>query len=202
MAPGERVIHFPKDVSLGTLATRAWDAPEDAPWKKLGDATGDITLEAGQVASLRVMSSKDLEGLAQLEHADLNRLELIGDSITDEVMESIKGLTSIQDLSVLATNFKPKSLMILRRFIYLERLTANGLDLSNANLEMMGTLTNLKYLDLRDTGVMDSGVVNLAKLVNLKRLRLDPTNITKVGLLVLETTLKDCEITPTSDTAP
>lgn len=61
-------------------------------------------------------------------------------------------------------------------------LNLDGTEITDAGLERLRGLKNLKTLSLRSTNVTDDGLRNLSAMTKLKRLMLDKTDVTSAGM--------------------
>ncbi len=91
-------------------------------------------------------------------------------SDTDVALESLKGLTQLQELWLDETNT------------------------TDAGLERLRGLSQLQELYLSNTQVSDAGLPNLKGLTNLRILVLGGTKVTDTGVKKLQQALPDCKI--------
>jgi thiol-disulfide isomerase/thioredoxin len=102
VSPGERIIGFPTDVSMGELSVRDWGSRYKEDWTFLGEARGEVTVPAGKELQLKVAPdySGDFSPLAKLGPSDLQSLVLDNTKVVDEDLAYVKGLTSLRSLSI------------------------------------------------------------------------------------------------------
>jgi len=73
---------------------------------------------------------------------------------------------------------------------------------SDEDLREIGQLSRLRWLDLSDSAVTDTGLVHLEHLTRLNWLGLDRTQVTEEGVSRLQTALPETEISHQSGAAP
>ncbi len=167
---GQRVLHFPKDRSLGTLKIQDSGLKrqiktfhywiDGANWYEhaeyLGAAKGDVIIPAGKRVALFISPSawKDLSPLTRLKKDDLYFLCIKGSYSGgprpgDACMNHIAHLTGLKQLEILYTNITTKGIRQIDKMKSLESLTiANKLD--DAGLEVISKLPSLKNLYIRN----------------------------------------------------
>ena len=159
-------------------------------------------------------------GLSRLELSrSLKVLDLSSTSITDHASTNLSRLVGLTELSLADTEFSDRGLARLEGLEKLESLdlaglaiTANGLTAAlprftalrhvnlaetwivNADLRVLGTVKNLDSLSLRDTVISDRGVPAILALKSLKKLWIERTRISEMGLQKLKKGLPGCEV--------
>ena len=132
-APGERVLHFPPDRSLGRLqayrgsVADPYDHPatyENAPhpWEFLAEARGDVAVPADKLVRLDVgmKNLKDIPHLKRLKPDDLDRL-VIGSKVTDRGLSHLRSMKKL-DLLCVFGDFTDEGLRHLEQLRSLEHL--------------------------------------------------------------------------------
>ena len=159
-------------------------------------------------------------GLAPLEVSrSLRGLDLSNTAITDHASLNLSRLVGLTELSLADTEFSDRGLSRLEGLVKLESLDLAGLPITadglaaalprlpalrhlnlsetwivNDDLRLLATAKNLSSLSLRDTVVGDRGVLVISKLKGLKRLWIERTRITPMGLEQLKKALPECEV--------
>ena len=206
MEPGKaRVVHFPKDRSLGKLeiqddnAVREltywfhWTGIKGPKWEYLGQAKGDVHVPAGKRLSLFVNKTawRDLSALSKLRPDDLYRLYLPAittdrEKPDDKCMPHIAHLTGLRNLALDRTNITDKGLKHITNLPSLEYL---GLPyrVTNKGMADVAKLTSLKglYFPPMSSRVTDAGLRHLAKLTSLEELYLRGERVGDAGLKYL-----------------
>jgi len=169
-----RIVHFPKDRSLGTLYVRDSDIEGRKSWegwKELGQARGEISVPEGKELRL-VVREKTFENLADLSVLganDIQDLTVNCRNLQDADMVHLKGLTGLQSLTLSSG-----------RSSYTCPMTGEGL----VHLKGMSSLRNLSILF---TMINDESLAHLKYLTNLDRLSiLNTEEINGVGLAYLK----------------
>jgi hypothetical protein len=125
-----------------------------------------------------------LKGLASLE-----TLSLYLPRVTDAGLVHLKGLASLQVLNLSATQVTDAGLVQLRGLTNLTRLDLAYTKITDAGLVHVEGLTNLTTLGLGYTGITDTGLESLTALRNLRTLYLTNTEVTGAGVKALRTVL-------------
>ncbi|MFC1676540.1 redoxin domain-containing protein [Planctomycetota bacterium] len=202
-----RVLHFPKDRSIGMLKIQGADTVRriedfyhsigktdwwNSDWEYLGEAMGDVTIPKGKRLALFVSKAawRDLSPLSKLDPNDLYMLRLPGsmsESIKpdDRCMQHIAGLTGLKVLVLHWTNIGSKGLQHLKNFKKLERLYLPDRT-TNKGLSYIAELPSLKGLYFKGNRVTNVGLKYLAKLSSLEELELGGSqHISDAGLIHL-----------------
>ena len=117
-------------------------------------------------------------------------------AVTDDGLEFLKGLTSLQRLNLSDTKVTDAGLEYLKGLTSLQTLYLNDTKVTDTGLEHLKGLTNLQTLGLNDTQVTDEGLEYLKGLTSLQDLRLHRTRVTDDGVMKLQQALTNCKITP------
>ncbi len=197
-----RIVHFPKDRSLGKLEIQDADAVRELnywfhwtgikgpQWEDHGQAKGDVRVPAGKRLSLIVNKTawRDLSALSKLRPDDLYRLYLPAISTDrvkpdDRCMPHIAHLTGLKSLVLDQTNITDKGLKYITNLSSLEylgvpyRVTNKGM----ADVVKLPSLKGL-YFPLMSSRVTDAGLRHLAKLISLEELYLNGERMGDAGL--------------------
>ncbi len=187
----ERIVHFPKERSLGRLmfqdadAVRNiqtfyyWTGAGDSDWEYLAEARGDVKVPADNRLSLSIDRNawKDLSSLINFGSEDLYMLSFGGvenDSRwlpDDRCMPHVAHLTGLKILMLGNTNISASGLKLLENLNLLERLSAPR-RLTNAGLAEVARLSSLKALYINDHSLTNIGLAHLARLELLEELDL------------------------------
>ncbi len=204
MEAGEaRIVHFPKDRSLGKLeiqdadAVRKltywfhWTGIAGPQWEYLGQAQGDVRVPAGKRLSLFVNKTawRDLSALSKLRPDDLYRLYLPAIPLTDRVkpddkcMPYIAHLTGLKSLALDRTDITDKGLKYITNLSSLEylgipyRITDKGM----AHIAELPSIKGL-YFPRESRAVTNAGLRHLARLTSLEELYLSGERMGDAGL--------------------
>ena len=177
----ERVVHFPKEVSLGLLHIRGQGSKQE--WTALGEALGEVTVPAGKELWLLVRDKQALTQLQVLYSGDLEVLSISEFTVTDAGLVHVGNLTSLQELWLVGTAVTDAGLVHLGNLTSLQRLWLTRTAVTDAGLVHVGNLTSLQELRLDDTAVTDAGLVHVGNLTSLQELSLDRTAVTDAGLV-------------------
>lgn len=126
------------------------------------------------------------DGLARLKDlAGLEFLGIISNKLTDRALAHISGLRKLKSLRLDDSRISDKGLRKLKEdhvLDGLEFLVLSGTKITDAGLEHLDGLGNLKSLYLRDTQVTDRGLEQLSRLPRLEKLILSNTRVSDAGL--------------------
>ncbi len=183
VAAATKVLHFPRDLSLGVLSVEdrtpgseysqhnfdpslpwAMDArllDLDTAWRPLGVARGEVTVLAGQDLALRI----------QLK---ARPSELIHPNLRDRCFADPEDLTGLSGL-------EPNDLGMLFVSSLGERTYAD-----ERVIKPLSRFTGLKMLRLSRTGVTDKGMEYLRSLRSLRSLQLTEPRVGDAGLAALK----------------
>jgi Leucine-rich repeat (LRR) protein len=199
-ALGSRVLHFPKDRSVGTLsiqdenATRQIEAcfywVDGTQREEIGPAIGDVAIPAGKRVQLMVSDegSQDMSFLAALGPDDLYELGFGGLTAlgarfagADAGLKHASHLTGVRVLGlrlapITAAGFKHLSKMQSVERIYMP-MRAN-----NSTLKPLRMFPKLKAVYLESPQITDAGLPDLESLDNLEELELATDRLTGAGL--------------------
>jgi len=198
-----RIIHFPKDRSLGKLEVQDIGVQRHVDvhlrfgigpdWKYLGEATGDVIVPAGKRLALQLSPHewRDLAPLAQLRADDLYMVTLqLADGVkaNDKCMPYLAQLTGLKVLGLEFTNITNRGLRFIQQMQSLEVVSLPP-GITNAGLAPLTKLRSLEVLYLSGDRITDAGLSKLAQATPLKDvyLRFGPDArlacLTKLGTL-------------------
>lgn len=201
----ERVIHFPKERSLGRLMigeerNNARSHPfgypfEEIRWEYFGQAKGDITIPAGKRVRLILYSwtwknPGNLLALKELQQDDIYSLTLSprwskGPNPTDKCMPYVSYLTGLRTLDLSDARITSQGLEYLTEIKSLERLRLPT-GLKDTDMIQIGKLTPLKVLYLESNNyVTNNGLQYISNLKVLEHLLLQSIHMTDEGLRYL-----------------
>jgi len=206
--PEGRIVHFPKDRSVGQLSIRDagaareltywfhWTGIQGPDWEYLCEAQGDVHIPPGKQLSLNVNQTawRDLSWLSRLGPDDLYGLGIIalpGDPVkpSDACMPHIACLTGLKSLNLERTVVTDKGLSYLGNFKSLEYLEPPDI-VTDEGLTHVAELPSLKGLYIGALGgsvITDAGLRHLSKLTSLEELYLRGERMSDAGLAHLRT---------------
>jgi Leucine-rich repeat (LRR) protein len=205
-APGERVLHFPADRSVGKLMiyTGPVTDPDDIPiniepiphsphWVSFCPARGNVTVPANKLVKLGVGEPhlKDLSYLRKLKADDLYGLNVSGTwgppFPTQPVLLHLNGLTGLRELSVYNINFRGADLRHLKGLTSLRSIRLRDPDEPvDPYVQYLANRKPLEYLHV-ECLCSDAGLKGLNGLPALRGIALSSNAIKGPGLAHLET---------------
>ena len=114
----------------------------------------------------------------------LRRLYISIDRLNDAALEPLRALPLTQ-LSLSTTQVTDAGMEVVGTLVGLERLYLHDLSLTDAGIEKLAPLSNLKWLSLNYNEISDVGLRTVAKMTELTQLRLNGTKVTDAGLAEL-----------------
>jgi Leucine-rich repeat (LRR) protein len=194
-----RIVHFPKDRSLGNLFIQDdsvvrqiqsffyW-TEDGTQWKNFTEARGDVTVPGGQQLALVVGQGglRDLSPLSGLNPDDLYKLTIYGPpppdpKPDDRCMPYIAHLTGLKVLQLEDTAISVKGIKLLHNLESLEYLSLSKM-LTDEGLAEVAQLKSLKGLYIGESRLTDAGLAHLANLTSLEELALGEGRMTNAGL--------------------
>jgi len=184
-----KVIHFPKDRSLGTLYIRDFGSEswyED--WERLGEAKSDMSIIPNKEVKLQINeeAAGDLSALTKLRADDLQMLSFGWKAVKIESLAPIGNLKDLKALNLQSAKFDSEDFKHLTGLRKLEVLRLGDHQLTDSSMQYIGKLTSLRSLALWGTGISDEGLKHLQGLTNLTFLALNNCKITDEGLSYLK----------------
>ena len=123
----------------------------------------------------------DDQGMKSLKSlVNIESLLLDGSRITTAGLASLRGMTSLHNLSLYGT--KVDSLDPLKHLTGLRSINLNESLMSDTGLTAVAGFRNLDHLDLQGTPVGDAGLAHLHDFASLKTLDIGLTKVTDAGL--------------------
>ncbi|NIP23049.1 MAG: M48 family metalloprotease [Phycisphaerae bacterium] len=186
-----RVVHFPKDRSLGKLEIQDADAVRELnywfhwtgikgpQWEYLGQAQGDVRVPAGKRLSLIVNKTawRDLSPLSNLRPDDLYKLSLYALPADrakpgDRCMPHIAHLTGLKSLNIRTTGISDRGLKYIRNITSLKYLDM-PYRVTDKGMSHLAELHSLKGLYFpQNSGITNTGLRHLAKMISLEEVYL------------------------------
>jgi len=196
----QRVLHFPKDRSLGALNIQDTGIKrkiesfhywiDGTSWEYLGEAKGEVAIPAGKRVALmlNISSFKDLSPLSKLEPNDLDMLLFpflfpneMDTAPDDTCMLHIAHLTGLTELNLGCTNVSSEGMKHITKLQLLERLTLPKA-ISNSGLSYVAQLKALKRLYFKENNITNAGLRYLGQIASLEELELGGEHIGDAGL--------------------
>jgi Leucine-rich repeat (LRR) protein len=190
-----RVVHFPKDRSLGTLKTITDDGGDptiqnkDFDYQTSGPAIGDVTVPAGRRLYLYV-SQKYLKNLPQivcLGPDDLYGIYISGSyyggpKAGNSCLRHIGRLTGLKQLTLECTSITASGLQYIKPLKSLNYLHISSDRLGDKDLECLAEFKSVETLVLGGQRVTDEGLKHLEGLTSVREMYLWVNNIRGPGL--------------------
>jgi hypothetical protein len=223
--PADRLIGTVYHRAWGAVFAPDTDPFEGVDWISAGDAQGSVTVPQGQEAMLRVSEDAEeiTEGLGAVSEGDVQYLDLRRTAISDREMDAVARLKGLVALDLSGTALSDEGMAHLEncaqlQCIYcppgigapglepvshhkLRRLVLKGCKaLNDDTAARLMVLLNqmrptLKFVDLTDTGLTDSGLYYIEQLNFLERLLISQgTGVTDAGLEQLRKAMPYCEV--------
>jgi hypothetical protein len=118
-----------------------------------------------------------------------------GESVTDDDMAQIEGLTALQELDIFGTDVTDAGLAHLKGLTSLQKLNLFKTGITDAGVAQLKGMKALQQLDLCETQVTDAGLAQLKGLTNLKSVMvLNDPQLTDSGVADLQKALPQCFI--------
>lgn len=195
----ERILHFPKDRSMGQIYVLDGQIQSlddfyysfrETDWQYFAQAQGDVTIPAGKKVGLTIDNQdawRDLSPLSNLKADDLYKLSIHGSYFggpkpSNSCTKHLKHLTGLRILDLDKINISDMS--FIENFVSLEYLTPPD-RINDAGIAKVTKLPNLKGLYLRDNRVTNEGLSNLVESASLEELALGGERIGNAGLVHL-----------------
>ena len=120
--------------------------------------------------------------------------QLTGESVTDEDVAPVAGLSNVHELQLGRTSVTDAGLAHIKGLAALSRLHLENTKVGDAGLAHLKGFKELTYLNLFGTAVSDAGLKHLTGLKNLKNLYVWQTKVTEAGAERLRKALPGVEI--------
>jgi hypothetical protein len=191
----ERVVHFPKDHSIGHVYLVKRQPTEERLWhyvfgwveKDLGEARGDIRVPAYGMLRLDIRGDvwRKTKPFAAIEPNDIQILNLYQcNDIDDYFMSQIGHLVGLEALFIQQSTLTPRGINHIRNFKQLRALVIPDY-IQSKELELLGELTLLEYLNFGGTMVNDEKLSVIGKLTWLTQLSIGGSEVS-AGLVHLK----------------
>ena len=112
---------------------------------------------------------------------NIERISLSSAVITPDLFQSLPKLKLLRDLSIIQIELDDAALEPLRGLPLTELGIANN-SVTDAGMEVVGTIQSLTYLNVAELDITDAGLRHLEGLSNLTGLRLGYTKVSDAGL--------------------
>ena len=177
------------------LATNYTHDPDqfESDWEKLFGNAEEVPASEDVDATMKILEQLG----ADIEKDDQGRILtviLTGARVTDETLDSIKGLATLQKLYLKSTRVTNLGLEQLSGLLDLSELNLSGTNVTDEGLVHLKTLESLTMLYIDLTQVTDVGLDHLTELPRLRCLDLRKSKVTQAGVDVFKETRPDCEI--------
>jgi len=154
--PPERLLHFPKDYSAGTLDI------EGEPWREFADARGEVTIPAGKGVRLQVSQECIDKGLTALETLRPDDLDYLWfdrrHGLSDSLFSRFQRLTGLRGITFIrCTGFQGNGFEHLKSLPSLHSLSLGNLELTDEAVPYLIHLRRLRRLSLRGTEISFEG---------------------------------------------
>ncbi len=176
-----------------------WKRADEVVFWRQGINMTQCMVAVANLKSLRILTldgeSVTNDDLAQLEGLTrLQKLDLGYTVVTDAGLAHLKRLTALRWLCLYATGVKGEGLANLQGLTALHCLSLANTLLTDGGLPYLKGLTALQDLDLNGNRISDAGFVNLKGLTALQTLSLRGTSVTDAGTADLQKALPKCTI--------
>jgi len=182
-----RVVHFPKDRSIGHVYLVKRQPAKERLWhyvfgwveKDLGEARGNVRVPTNGMLRLDVRADewRKTKPFAAIEPNDIQILNLYQcNDVDDYFMAQIRHLTGLEALFVSQSTLTPRGLNYTRNFKQLKALVIPDY-IQNKELEMLGELTLLEYLNFAGPMVNDEKLSIIGKLTWLTQLSIGGSEV-------------------------
>jgi hypothetical protein len=126
--------------------------------------------------------------------ANVVRVHLFGEKITDEVLANIARVTQLHTLELFDAQITDAGMAHIARLTQLHNLRLYDTRVSDAGLQHLAGLPQLEWLCLSNSQVTDAGLAHLARLPQLHNLILTQTRVTDAGVAKLKQALPKCRV--------
>ncbi len=152
------------------------DSPETPP---------DELKHLAALTKLRRLVIRDVNAsetdLVSLSGLSLDSLTLTNCPVTDRLGPTLATLRELRELALIETKIGREGLRQMRAIPLLESLDLSGSSLTTADIGELAQFTALRKLKLKNTGLDDSSIEALAKLI-VQELSIEGTQITPTGM--------------------
>ena len=185
-APAGRVLHFPKDRSVGLVKIQGIDVPEPTGgtwpsrmytkgWEFVAEARGDVRIPPNRRVGLEMNRGvwRRPSDLRELRPNDLYMLQSadIDDRAgpTDWSMAQVGEFTGLRILHLNSGTITHRGLRNLTGLTRLKELRISSKRLGNPGLAVLAKMNSLERLSVTGKRISDAGLAYLSKMKSLQR---------------------------------
>ena len=205
--PKEQIALIKKWIDEGAVWLETAMPKESARAKPAGPAgpqlPKDFKPSGAEQKAVAALAQKgiDLRPIAMNNPWREANLRLLGTSVNDATLASLKDVASLVDLNLATTKITDKGLKPLKGLTNLRRLHLELTAVTDAGLANLKPLRNLTYLNLYGTAVTDAGLEHLKGLRYLRSLYVWQSKVTDAGVKGLKAALPNVEVSTGWDIA-
>ena len=190
MAGQERIIHFPKDRSIGDVLIRDQDIFAEnyyawMDWEWLAYAKGDVTIPIGKAVRLDITKQAWQDGkfFAGLSPNDIQMLSFDKyKNADDTVLEDVSSLSNLQLLDLSGTQVLGTGLKYLKTLQQLKWIGFAATHVEDEELAALTGLKSLEYLNFNNVPIGNEGMIHVGKIKTLKAIVLSGTSVGDEGM--------------------
>src|SRR3954468_3612276 len=135
------------------------------------------------------------DSMASLERMhNLRRLYLRDDSITDDALQHIAGLTKLEELDLYGVKLTDSGIAHLKDLKEMRKLILLGAPITDESIPVLAGMTHLRELNLYRSRITNAGLAKLATLRELAAVDLRYSRVTASGVETLRASVPSCEI--------
>lgn len=183
----ERVVHFPKDRSIGHIYLVKRQPTKERLWhyvfgwveKDLGEARGDIRIPSNGMLRLDIIGDawQKTQPFIVLEPNDIQMLNLYNcDGVGDYLLSQIAHLSGLEVLFFHESNLTPKGLKYIKNFKNLKALAIPDY-VQSKELALLQELPALEYLNFCGLMVNDEKLSIIGKLTWITQLSIGGSEV-------------------------
>ena len=183
----EQIALIKKWIAEGAVWLGTATPKESATAKPAGPAAPELPKDfkpsGAEQKAVAALAQKgiDLRPIAMNTPWRQANLRLLGMSVNDATLASLKDVASLVDLNLATTKITDKGLESLKGLKNLRRLHLELTAVTDAGLANLKPLANLTYLNLYGTNVTDAGLEHLKGLTYLRNLYVWQSKVTDAG---------------------
>ena len=188
-----RVIHFPKEFSIGELFIQDWNFPKDAYgggiWKHFGYAQNDVVIPEGKALRLDISNNAWQNGnpFEGLKPDDIQMLSFDKNKNADDsVLKDVSNLGGLQVLNLSGTQINGTGFKYLGKLKKLNVLLLAVTYIKDDELKLLIEMPSLEHINFNYTHIGNDGMVYIGKIKTLKSLVLSGTSVDDEGLKHLQ----------------
>ena len=198
--PKEQIALIKKWIDEGAVWLETAMPKESARAKPAGPAgpqlPKDFKPSGAEQKAVAALAQKgiDLRPIAMNTPWRQANLRLLGTSVNDATLASLKDVASLVDLNLATTKITDKGLESLKGLKNLRHLHLELTAVTDAGLANLKPLAKLTYLNLYGTNVTDAGLEHLKGLRYLRNLYVWQSKVTDAGVKGLKAALPNVEV--------